>query len=173
MKKTEKALFVDNLTKELKGAKSVILVNYSGLSVSMQQDLKKRLKEVNSRMVVVKNTLLKLAGKNAKLPEESLEDSVLTGQNALIIADDDPIAPLQVIYKFAKEFEVPQFRVGIVEGTFQDKESLEKLSILPGKDGLLLQVLGNISAPTYMLVGTLEGNLQQLIYILETKAKQG
>jgi large subunit ribosomal protein L10 len=173
MKKTEKALFVENLTQELKSAKSIIFVNYAGLSVSMQQDLKKRLKEVNSRMVVVKNTLLKLAGENAKLPKESLEDSVLTGQNALIIADDDPIAPLQVIYKFAKEFEVPQFRVGIVEGTFQEKEALEKLSTLPGKDGLLLQVLGSIAAPTYMLVGTLEGNLQQLIYILETKAKQG
>lgn len=173
MKKTEKALFVDNLTQELENAKSVILVNYSGLSVSMQQDLKKRLKEANSRMIVVKNTLLKLAGNNAKLPQESLEDSVLTGQNALIIADEDPIAPLQVIYKFAKEFEVPQFRVGIVEGSFQDKKSLEKLSTLPGKDGLLLQVLGTVASPTYMLVGTLEGNLQQLIYILETKSKQG
>lgn len=173
MKKTEKALFVENLTEELKGAKSVILVNYAGLSVSMQEDLKKRLKEVNSRMVVVKNTLLKLAGENAKLPKESLEDTVLTGQNALILAEDDPIAPLQVIYKFAKEFEVPQFKIGIVEGTFQGKEGLEKLSTLPGKDGLLLQVLGTISSPTYMLVGTLEGNLQQLIYILETKAKKG
>lgn len=170
MKKAEKVLFVDNLARELQEAKSVVLVNYSGLSVKAQQDLKDRLKDVGSRMLVVKNTLLKRAGEAAKIDKEVLADSVLTGQTALVIADEDPIAPLSVLGKFAKENETPKFKVGIIEGAFQDTEALGKLASLPGKDVLLGQLLGVLISPQYGLVQTLSGNMQKLVYILKQKA---
>lgn len=170
MKKAEKVLFVDNLIEELKGAKSVILVNYAGLTVSAQQDLKSRLKEVGGRLVVVKNTLLKRAGEAAKIDSKVLEDKILSGQTALLIADEDPIAPIQVLGKFAKEHDLPKFKVGIVEGSFQDESGLTKLSTLPGRDALLAQLLGSLMAPQYGLVATLQGNLQKLVYILKKKA---
>jgi large subunit ribosomal protein L10 len=170
MLKNEKVKLVENLTEELKSAKSLVLVNYSGLNVKAQQDLKGRLKEVGGRMVVVKNTLLKRAGESAKLDKGMIEDSVMQGQTALIMASDDPIAPIQVLGKFAKEFELPKFKVGVVEGSFQDEAGLSKLSTLPGRDALLGQLLGALIAPEYGLVGTLQGNLQKLIYILKTKA---
>lgn len=170
MKKAEKVTFVDNLIEELKAAKSVVLVNYAGLSVKAQQDLKSRLKEVDGRMVVVKNNLLKRAGEAAKVDSEVLTDTVLSGQTALIISDSDPIAPLQVLGKFAKEFEVPKFKVGVVEGSFQDGEALVKLASLPGRDALLGQLLGALMGPSYGLVGTLNGNMQKLVYILKTKS---
>jgi len=170
MKKAEKVLFVDNLTQELKDAKGVVLVNYSGLSVKAQQDLKSRLKGVGGRMIVVKNTLLKRAGEEAKIDKEVLTNSILNGQTALILADDDPIAPLQVLGKFSKEFETPKFKVGIVEGSFQDEASLIKLSTLPGRDVLLGQLLGTLMSPQYGLVGTLNANMQKLVYILQAKA---
>ncbi|OGM84565.1 50S ribosomal protein L10, partial [Candidatus Woesebacteria bacterium RIFOXYC1_FULL_41_14] len=65
MKKAEKVFFVDNLKVELKDAKSVILVNYAGLAVKPQQELKSRLSEVGGKMVVVKNTLLLRAAESA------------------------------------------------------------------------------------------------------------
>lgn len=170
MKKAEKTIFVTNLTQELKGAKSVILINFAGLTVKSQRELKKRLKEVSARMVVVKNTLLKKAGEAAKVDKQILTDSVLEGQTALIISDEDPIAPLMVMGKFTKEFEVPKFKVGIVEGAFQDTEALTKLSTLPGRDALLGQLLGTLMGPMYGLTGSLNGNLQKLVYILKTKA---
>lgn len=170
MKKAEKTIFVDNLTEELKGAKSVVLINFAGLTVKAQRELKKRLKGTNSRMVVVKNTLLKRAGIAAKIDEQILSDSVLQGQTALVISSEDPIAPLNVLGLFAKEFEVPKFKVGIVEGSFQDAEALNRLSTLPGKDALLGQLLGTLMGPMYGLTGTLSGNLQKLVYILKTKA---
>ncbi len=170
MKKAEKVTFVDNLTSELKSAKSLVLVNYSGLNVKAQQELKKRLKEAGGRMIVVKNTLLKRAGESAKLDKEMLSDSVLSGQTALVLADEDPIAPVQVLGKFAKEFELPKFKIGIVDGSFQDEAALTKLSTLPGRDALLGQLLGSLMAPEYGLIGTLQGNLQKLIYVLKTKA---
>ncbi len=173
MKKSDKPAYIENLKKELTGAKSVVLVNYAGLGVKAQQDLKKRLKEVEGRMVVIKNRLLKRAAIEIKLNEELLTDTVLSGQTAMILADGDPVSPLQVLGKFSKEFETPKFKVGIVEGMFQDTESLTKLSTLPGRDALLGQLLGSLMAPSYGLVGTLNGNLQKLVYILSEKAKGG
>jgi len=173
MKKAEKVLFVDNLTKELQGAKSVVLVNYSGLSVKAQQDLKSRLKEVGGRMLVVKNTLLKRAGETAKIDKSVLADTVLAGQTALILAEGEPIALLSVLGKFAKEHDTPKFKVGVIEGTFQDSEALAKLSALPGKDALLGQLLGVLMSPSYRLVSTLNGNLQKLVYVLKEVSNHG
>jgi large subunit ribosomal protein L10 len=167
MKKPEKSFFVQNLTEELKSASSVILVDYAGLTVKAQQDLKKQLMEVNARMLVVKNTLLKRAGEFAKIDSEALTDTVLQGPTALILSEEDPIAPLQILAKFAKEFEIPQLKVGVVEGSFQDKEALTRLSTLPGKDVLIGQAIGAIAAPMYGLIGTLQGNMQKLVFILE------
>jgi large subunit ribosomal protein L10 len=171
MLKAGKVEMVKELTEELKSAKSFVLVNYTGLNVKAQQDLKRRLNEVNGRMVVVKNTLLKRAIESAGLDKESSTDDILAGQTAIVLASEDPIAPIQALGKFAKEFDLPKFKVGVVEGTFQDSESLVKLSTLPGRDALLGQVLGSLVSNLYGLVGTLQSPMQQLVYTLNAKAK--
>jgi large subunit ribosomal protein L10 len=172
MKKAEKVIFVDNLKEELKDAKSVILVNYAGLGVKAQQELKKRLSEVDGKMIVVKNTLLKRAEEEAGFEKEILTPEILSGQTALVIGNGDPIAPIQIMGKFAKEFEVPKFKVGMVEGSFQDKDSLTKIASLPGRDALLGQFLGTLMGVEYGLVGTLNANLQKLVYILDVASKK-
>jgi len=170
IKKSEKITLVENLSKDLKEAKGLVLVNFAGMGVKTQQELKRRLKEVGSNLVVVKNTLLKKAAEAAKIDTKVIEGSILTGQTALVIALEDSLTPIQVIGKFAKEFEVPQMKVGIVDGSFQDQESLVALSKLPGRDILLSQVLGSLMAPQYGLVFTLQGNIQKLLYVLKSKA---
>ncbi len=166
MKKAEKPFFVSNLAEEIKDASSVILVDYAGLSVKAQQDLKKRLKEVGATMSVVKNTLFKLAGEKAGVDKEAITDTVLAGPTALVMSEEDPIAPLQVLARFAKEFEIPNFKVGLIEGKFQDKDTLITLSKLPAKDILIAQAVGAIGAPLYGIVGVLNAKMQELVYIL-------
>ena len=173
MKRVQKEDFVTSLIGNLTDAKSIVLVDFNGLGVKMQQELKKELKKVGATMVVVKNTLFKLASQKAKVPQETYSDTVLTGPTALVIGESDPIAPLQVLAKFAQTNEVPQFKVGIVEGSFQEKESLIRLSTLPGKEVLYAQVVGGISAPLYQIVGTLQGNLQKLLFVLTQASKGG
>lgn len=170
MKKAEKTLFVDNLTAEMKSAKGLIVINYSGLNVAAQRELKDRLKEVDAKMVVVKNTLLKRAGEAAKIDKGILEDSVLTGQTALVVSGGDPVSAIQVLGRFAKEYEVPQLKVAVIEGIFQDTTSLVKISTLPGREALLGQVLGTLISSPYGLVGVLNANMQKLIYVLKSKA---
>ena len=91
MKKTEKTFFVENLTKQIESATSVVLLDYTGLTVAKQQDLKNKLALVGAKMVVVKNTLFKLAGKSANIPEEVTFDTTLSGPTAMVITEKDPI----------------------------------------------------------------------------------
>ena len=172
MNKTEKSLFVQNLSEEIKSATAVVLIDYSGLSVKMQQDLKMKLSEANARMVVVKNTLFRLAAQDAKSPSDVYEDSAISGPTALVMTEDDPIAVLQVLSKFAKEFDIPNLKVGIVEGAYQNKENLVSLSKLPSKDVLYAQAVGAIGGPLYGLVGTLQSNMTKLVSILEQASKK-
>lgn len=172
MFKKEKIEFAKALSEKLKGASSVVLVNYSGMNVKAQQSLKKSLKENSAQMLVVKNTLLKIAGKSAGIDEKAIDEGVLVGQNALVISSGDPYAVLSVLDKFAKENQTPKLRVGVIEGTFQDEASLSKLATLPGKDVLMGQLLGSLMSNLYGLTGVLSGNLSKLIYVLDSKAKQ-
>ncbi len=170
MLKAQKIEFVKELTDKLSLASAVVLVNYMGLSVEKQIELKRALKAVDANMTVVKNTLFKIASTNIKAPSE-LSDTLMTGPTALVIAHGDPIAPLQVIAKFAKDNQLPELKVGLVEGNFQDTESLVALSKLPGKDALVIQVLGAIASPLYGIVGTLNAPMQKLVYVLGTYSK--
>lgn len=158
---------VTKLAETLKTAGSVTFVDYAGMGVKQQEDLKKRLREVSGEMMVAKNTLIKLAGKNAGLADEAFGDEVLAGQTAMITAGEDAVAPIQILGKFIKEFELPKFKAGVVEGKFQNSEALLAISKLPGREELSAQVLGAVMAPMYGLVGTLQGNLQKLLFILE------
>ena len=173
MRKSEKPFFVENLSEELKSASSYVLLDFNGLSVKMQQELKKRLREIDANMVVVKNTLFKLASEKAGAPKEVTEDDVLTGPTALIITEEDPVAPIQTLAKFAKEFEILSMKVGVIEGALYNRESLVRLSTLPGKSTLEAQVLGAVCAPLYSLTATLKGNLQKLVWVMtEYKSKK-
>ncbi len=173
MNKQNKKDLVVSLIPKLKASKSIVFVNFAGLSVSLQQKLKLELKAIGSDMTVVKNTLIKLAGKEAGINDAILTDEVLSGQTALILTTADAIAPIQVIGKFAKENQVPNFKIGIVEGKFQDKDSLIKISALPSKDVLYSQVIGSLISPMYQLVGTLNGNMQKLLFVLKEVSTRG
>jgi large subunit ribosomal protein L10 len=171
MLKAGKVELVKDLVTDLEKAKSIVLVNYTGLNVKAQQELKTRLNAVGGRMVVVKNTLLKRAIESAKLDAKATTSEILSGQTAIVIADADPVAPIQVIGKFAKEFELPKFKVGVVDGSFSDAESLLKISTLPSKDVLLSQVLGALMSSEYGLIGTLNSPMQALVATLDAKVK--
>lgn len=171
MLKNQKIDLVKELTETLKGAKSFVLVNYTGLNVKAQQDLKAKLNAAGGKMVVVKNTLLKRAIEAAKLDSKTATDEILSGQTAMVIGETDAIGPIQVLGKFAKENDVPKFKVGVVEGSFQTESDLAKLSTLPGRDALLGQLLGSLMSNLYGLVGTLQSPLQNLVYTLNAKVK--
>lgn len=165
--KQEKKDHVDSLSESLKSAKSVVFVDYAGMGVSLQQNFKSKLREVGGTMLVAKNTLISLAGKKAQLPEEATTYDLLSGQTAMILSGEDAVASIQILGKFAKDNEIPKIKAGVVEGVYQDEAGVLKISKLPSKEQLQANVVGAIAGPMYGLVGTLQGNLQKLVYILD------
>lgn len=172
LNRQKKEIQVGEITSTFESATAVVLVNYAGLTVKKQQELKKALKTINASMFVAKNNLMQIAGSNAKLPNEAFTDEVLAGPTAVVVTKEDPIAPLQILAKFAKENEIPQFKVGVVEGSFHDKAGLSKLASLPSKDVLFGQVVGAIASPMYGIVSVMEANIQKLLYILQAASKK-
>ena len=160
------------LSEALSAAHSTTLIDYTGMDVVALQDLRSKLANAGSRILIAKNTLIKLAAKDAGLPEDLGSEHVLSGQTAIVFADADPVAPIQIIGKFNKESELGSFKAGVVEGIFQDKDGMFKISNLPSRDELAAQVVGGIAAPLYGIVGTLQANLQKLVFILDQKSKQ-
>jgi len=169
MNKQGKTIVVGNLSKSLKDAKSVALVDFNGLDIKSQQDLKKRLKEAASDIIVAKNTLIKISADEAKLPKEITDKAILSGQTAVVIGNDDPVSPIQILGKFASENQFLKFKAGVLDGMFQNKEAMVLISKLPSKDVLVGQTVGAIAGPMYALISNLQASVQELIGTLSAK----
>lgn len=172
MKKAEKIFVVDNLIETIKGAKSVTIVDYQGLSTHDVETLRHELRAVGGYLGVVKNTLLARAMKAVHGEFGETVNRGLEGPTAVIIAEEDEIAPLEKVGNMISEKERPKLKFGIFNNEILDAAKLLVLSRLPGKNVLLRQALGAVAGPMYGLVGTLQGNLQKLVYILNQKSKQ-
>ncbi len=165
--KQDKKDYVSTLADKLSEAKSVVFVDYTGMGMEMQDTFKAKLREVGGKFFVAKNTLVKLAAAEAKLPEEIQNPDVLVNQTAMVLSGEDAVASIQVLGKFAKDNEIPKIKSGVVDGVYQDQNGVVRISQLPSKIQLQANAIGAIASPLYGLVGTLNANLQKLVFILD------
>lgn len=159
----------DNLSK----SKSVVLTEYHGLDVPALQELRAQVKEVEGELLITKNTLIKLALKEARLELPQGQEDILTGPTMLLFAYNDPIAPLKVLADFAKEHELPTFKAGFLAQDFLSDEEVKQLSQLPGKEELLGKLVALINSPRVNLVFALRANLQKLVMVIKAIANGG
>lgn len=172
MRKADKPQVVDKLAEQIKGAKSVTVFDYQGMPNSRLNELRQKVREAGGVFTVSKNTLIKRAfDQSSTTNHQPLIIEGLTGPTALVFAENDEVAPLQVLGKSITEGGLPKLKFGIFSEEFLGMEKLLALSKLPGKNVLAAQLLGALIAPKYNLVGALNGNLQKLVYILDQKAK--
>lgn len=178
MRKAQKPAFVTEIAEKIKQSKSVVAINYQGISVKDMTKLRQSVEEAGGEFQVIKNTLIKLALEEAGALEKdqiTTDNELLMGPTALVFAAGDEIGPLQLLGKAVGDTPL-KLKFGIfVAGDKSDLYSAAKLttlSKLPGKLVLQGRVVGSLMSPLYGLVGTLRGNLQSLIYILNTKASE-
>lgn len=171
VKKAEKPFIVKDLAKRLSDAKSMVALDYQGLTVKDSQKLRQDIQSVGGNLLVIKNTLLKIAlSQTNKDQIEKVEDQ-LEGPTAVVFAEEDEVAPLQKLGKFISAQGLPKLKFGIFGQNVFDAHRLMTLSKLPGKNILAGQVIGTLMSPSYGLVGTLSGNLQKLSLVLQARAK--
>lgn len=135
---------VQEIAGNVEGAQSVVVVDYRGLTVAQDTELRKALRDAGVIYKVYKNTLMNFAFKDTEF--ESLA-AVLEGPSAIAISKDDATAPARVIAKFAKNAPALEIKAGVVEGDFYDAQGMQSIADIPGRQELLSRLLGSMQSP--------------------------
>lgn len=139
-----KAPIVQEISDSIKDAQSVVIVDYRGLTVAEDTQLRKQLREAGVTYKVYKNTFMNFAFKGTDF--ESLS-GVLEGPNAIAISTSDATAPARVLAEFAKKAPALEIKAGVVEGNFYDAEGMKAISSIPSREVLLSKLLGSMQSP--------------------------
>ncbi len=138
MARPEKEAAVAELTEDFRTATATILTEYRGLSVTSMKQLRRALGE-KTKYAVVKNTLTKIAAKNAGV---DLSPELLVGPSAVAFINGDPIDAAKSLRDFAKENPFLVIKGGIYEGKAVSKEEIMQLANLESREVLLAKLAG-------------------------------
>ena len=135
---------IDEIKDNFDGAQGVVVVNYSGLTVEQDTQLRKQLREAGVVYKVYKNTLVKRAIAGTEF--EPMTD-MLEGPTAIAICATDATAPARILSNFAKTAEALELKCGVVEGTYYDAAGIATIATIPSREELLSKLLGSIQSP--------------------------
>lgn len=135
---------VEQISESIKGAQTVVLVNYRGITVEQDTKLRKQLREAGVTYKVCKNTMMKLAFEGTAC---EVLDKHLEGPNAIAISTTDATAPARILAKFVKEAPTLEIVAGIVEDAYYDGAAMQEIATIPSREELLSKLLGSIQSP--------------------------
>lgn len=135
---------VEEISASIKDAQSVVLVDYRGLTVEQDTQLRKQLREAGVTYKVYKNTMMNFAFKGTDF--EALTP-YLEGPSAMALSETDATAPARVISKFAKTAPALEIKGGVVEGIAYDANGIASIASIPSREELLSKFLGSIQSP--------------------------
>lgn len=171
--RAEKQLIVEELRKSVTGSPYMLLAEYKGLTVTQFAELRKRLRGVGAECHVVKNTMVRHAIKAAGLA--SL-DASLTGMTAVVYGGvkSDISAAAKVLKQFAKAFEKPKIKAGLMGPQVLKAEEVSAVADLPSLDALRAQFIGLLQTPATRLAVVLGAPASQIARVIKAHAdKQG
>jgi large subunit ribosomal protein L10 len=169
MSKTERQATVEALSAQLRGSPNLYVTDFSGLNVLRMTEFRRRLRAAGVEYVVVKNTLAQRA--LAANAVTGLEGH-LKGPTGLVLAGTDPVAAAKVLTDFAREFEKPAVKIGLVDGKPVSPDQVKRLASLPSREQLLGQLAGVFQAPLAQFAGAMNGLLYQVVGALEALRSQ-
>ena len=135
---------IAEISENIKDAASVVVVDYRGLTVAEDTELRKQLREAGVVYKVYKNTMMNFAFKDTDF--EQLKD-VLEGPSAIAICKEDATAAARILAKFAKTAPKLEIKAGVVEGTLYDANGMQAIAAVPSREELLSKLLGSLQSP--------------------------
>ena len=135
---------VEEISAGIKDAQSVVLVDYRGLTVEQDTQLRKSLREAGVSYKVYKNTRMNFAFKGTQF--EGLSE-YLEGPSAMAYSTEDATAPARVLAQFAKTADKLEIKAGVVEGTVYDAKGMAAIANIPSRDVLISKLLGSLQSP--------------------------
>lgn len=133
------------ITEQLKSAKSFIIIDYKGITVAQDTELRTAFRKAGVKYHVMKNRLVKIALKNLGYGSEF--DEALNGTSALAISTEDETAPAKIASQKADTIKVLSIKCGMADGSFLDAKQCGVLAQLPAREVLIAQLLGMLQAP--------------------------
>ena len=164
-----KIKIVEASEQRFKNSPGIYFTNYTGMNVVQATELRKQFREKNVQFTVVKNTLSKIAAKNAGI--DGLGD-ILLGQVAIAFSDEDPTSPAKVIKDFKKDNDCLDVVGVYFDGQLFDSEKYKELADLPSKEVLLGKFVGGLGYPMNTLASTLNSLMPKFLTALNEINKQ-
>ncbi len=150
--KKQKQIVIDEIREKLDGAQSAVIIDYMGTTVAEADAMRKMMREADVDYTVYKNTLMKRAVEGTDF--EKLAE-VMQGPSAIAISKTDATAPARILKKAIDDFKKMEFKAGVVEGAFYDKEGIEQIASIPSREELIAKFMGSIQSPVGKFVRTL------------------
>ena len=135
---------VDEIAGYLADAQAMVLVDYRGLTVEEDTQLRKALREAGVDYKLYKKSLIKSAVKGTAF--EAVTD-LCEGPTAIATSASDATAPARVLYEAAKKMPNLELKGGVVDGTFYDEKMIQVIATIPSREVLLGKLLGSIQSP--------------------------
>lgn len=176
MDRAGKAEVVEFVNKSLGKAEIALCADFRGLTVLQVTNLRRELHQAGAKARVVKNTLSRLAVKEAYKSADQAELErflkIFEGPTMIVYSDKDPVAPSKVLTKFAKTNDKLQIKGAWLEGAFVDVKGVGALSEMPGKEELLAKLLNLMLAPATQLVRLMSAPGTQVVRVLDAQRQK-
>ena len=140
----QKQIIIDEIKDKFERAESAVVIDYMGITVAEADEMRKKLREAEVDYTVYKNTLVKRAIEGTKY--EALGE-ILEGPSGFAFSYDDATAPARVLNDARKAYKKMEFKGGIIEGEYFDKENIEKIAAIPYRDNLICKFMGSFQSP--------------------------
>lgn len=169
MVQPQKIQVVEETAERLSRSRSVLFVQYQGMTVAEMQDLRSRLRETGSEMKVLKNRLVKRAMEDAGVEDVS---DLLNGPNAFVFAYEDATSGPRVCTKYAKDNKKLQVMGGLLDKERLDAAKIEALAKMPSREELLTQMAGTLLAPMRQMAVAMHQATAKVVYAMKNRAEQ-
>ena len=160
---------VESILEKIKNAKSVVLIDYKGLTVLQDTEFRNDLRKANCEYKVLKNTMVRRAFN--ELGVTSFDED-LNGPTAVAFGQDETTAAKVAVEACKKYNDTISIKSAYVDGSYVDKAGVVALSNMPSKEQLVAKMLGSMQAPISNFVGALSGITRKLVIALNAISEQ-
>ena len=154
----QKKQVVEDLAAKLQTAAAGVLVQYEGITVAEDTELRAALRKAGVEYTVMKNTL---TGRACDIAGYGDMKQYLSGMTAIATSKDDPLAPAKIMKQFADKIECFEIKAGFVDGGVLDCAGVEALAATPSKEVLIAKMMGSLMSSLYGLAYVLQAKIDK------------
>lgn len=166
--KKQKESAVEALADEIGRHSVILLSDFTGMSVETATEIRRRFREESVKFRVVKNSLARRALQ--EIGASALAEH-LTGPNAVVLSESDPVGPAKILVEFEKKNDTPKIRTGWVDATIVSAAEIRRMADLPSREQLLAQIAAGFQAPVSNFARLMSEMLRRLVSTLDEVGK--